>query len=94
MSGSTIMVHIDDGERVQGEVRLLRPMSSEPAAAEPLLELTFQVGPRERVSFLWRGKGAIGEARTVLRGMELLAGKIEAERAGEEENPPEGWSEG
>jgi hypothetical protein len=24
----------------------------------------------------------------------LLAGKIEAERAGEEENPPEGWSEG
>jgi hypothetical protein len=86
------MIHVDE-EGLRGEVRVLNPMASEGPRAEPLLELTFQAG-RERVSLLWRGKGAIGEARTVLRGMELLAGKIEAERAGEEENPPEGWSEG
>jgi hypothetical protein len=71
MSGSTIMVHIDDGERVQGEVRLLYP------PGDPLLELTLQVGHRERVSFLWRGKGAIGEARATLGVMGVLLQGLE-----------------
>jgi hypothetical protein len=89
MSGSTIMVHIDDGERVQGEVRLLYP------PGDPLLELTLQVGHRERVSFLWRGKGAIGEARaTLLEQLGTLAELLAAQEVREQENPPEGWSEG
>jgi hypothetical protein len=67
------MIHIDDGERVWGEVRLLYP------PGDPLLELAWQVAGGQRISLLWRGKGAVGEARAVLRGMELLAGKIEAD---------------
>jgi hypothetical protein len=69
-------------------------MASEGPRAEPLLELTFQAG-RERVSLLWRGKGAIGEARaTLLKQLATLAELLAAQEVREQENPPEGWSEG